>query len=78
MIAIATEHPRLKSFIRIARSNGVEQRSWGLPKTADSYVKGLRTSRLPFGGRNESLSNESELSERSIDNPQRYLRGVRS
>ena len=54
MIAFATEHPQLSSFIRIARSNGVEQLSWGLKKTADSYATGLRMSRLPCGGSNES------------------------
>ena len=78
MIAFATEQPELRSLIGIARSKGAEQPSWGLTKTADSYAKGLRMSRLPVSDWNESVSDESELSEQSIRNPQRYLSGVRS
>lgn len=78
MIAFATGTSQLSSFIRIVRSNGAEQRSWGLPKTADNYVNGLRTNRLPVGDENQSVSGDGESSEPSIGNPQRYLCGVRS
>jgi len=78
MITFATEQSELPGFIRIGRSNGAEQRSWGLPKTADNYVNGLRTTRLPIGDENKSVPSGSESSVEFIHNPPRYLCGVRS
>lgn len=78
MIAISNGQTQLSRFIRVSRSNGAEQQSWGVSRTADAYVNGLRTRRLACGEQDIPSAREGEWSEQSYHNPSRYTYGIHS